>query len=162
MNPEAPPPARSSRYRRVEIWIWVAILAAVLTWRWPLVKGWFYRAADRPAPAASFAWRTDLDAALAESARVGRPVFADFQASWCPPCIAMAHDVWPDPEVGRLLTERYIPVSIDVDRDPQSAARYDIRGIPTILVLDAQGRVLRTAWFVSRGGILDFLRDEDR
>lgn len=157
---ESPPPTWISRVRRFEVWIWVAVLAAVLTWRWPLVKGWVYRASETPPPAASFEWRTDFDAALAESARVGRPVFVDFQATWCPPCIAMAHDVWPDPEVGRLLTERYVPVSVDVDRHPAIADRYAVRGIPTILVLDSQGRVLRTAWFMSRGGIINFLRDD--
>jgi thiol:disulfide interchange protein len=137
------------------------VFVALLVWRWPLLKGWVYRASDRPAPAASFEWRTDLDAALAEARHLGRPVFADFQADWCPPCIAMAHDVWPDPEVGRLLTERYVPLSIDVDRDPDAAARYRIHGIPTILVLDGDGRVLRRASFMSRGGILDFLRRAD-
>lgn len=165
---DSPPPApvatRASRapwYRRVEVLLWIALIATVVGLRYPMLKGWWYRSTDRTPPPASFEWRTDYEAALAEARATGRPVFADFHASWCPPCIAMKHDVWPDPEVGRQLTARYVPLSIDVDEDPRTASRYNVRGIPTILVLDANGSVLREASFMSRGGILKFLDEHD-
>jgi thiol:disulfide interchange protein len=152
---------RPSFLRRHAEWLfWIALFAVLIGYRWPVLKGYVYKATGTTPPGAAFIWRTDLPAALAEAKATGRPVLVDFYADWCPPCIAMKHDVWPDAEVGRALTARYIPVQVDVDRDPAAAARYRIEGIPTVLVLDAEGEVLREAQFLSRGGLLAFLQDE--
>jgi thiol:disulfide interchange protein len=149
-----------SRWRHAERLFWVALFAGVLVLQWPMLKGWVYRTMDTTPPAASFEWRTSLEAALAEAQRHGKPVFVDFHASWCPPCIAMQHDVWPDHAVGQLLTERYVAVAIDVDDDPERASdRYDVRAIPTILVLAPDGRTLRRATYMSRGAMLRFLEE---
>lgn len=149
------PRARRSK----EPWLWAVLILALLFMQWPTIKGTFYRRAGGPPPAAAFEWRTDLDAALAEAGARGVPVLVDFTASWCPPCIAMRHDVWPDAEVGRLVEARVVPVVIDVDRDPRTAERFDVSGIPTILVLDADGRVLQQAGYLPRSGMLRLLRE---
>jgi thiol:disulfide interchange protein len=160
-SPDTPPPPPRSRWRHAERLFWTALFAGLIFLQWPMLKGWVYRTMDEPPPAASFEWRTSLEPALAEAQRDGRPVFVDFHASWCPPCIAMAHDVWPDPAVGRLLTDRYVAVSIDVDDDPEGAAdRYDVRAIPTILVLAPDGRVLRRGTYMSRAGMVRFLEEQ--
>lgn len=136
------------------------VLGAIVFMQWPMLKGAYYKATDAPAPASSVAWRTGgFDAALAESARTGKPVLVDFTASWCPPCKVMKHEVWPDAQVAQAVNDGYVPLLVDVD-DPQNAQvaqRYGIRSIPTILVLDAEGKVLRTGSYMSRGDMLDFL-----
>jgi thiol:disulfide interchange protein len=165
MSPEpASPDNRSTaprrRWRHTERLLWLGLFAVVIVMQWPMLKGWYYRTADAVPPAASFEWGTSLEAGLAQAKRDGRPVFVDFQASWCPPCIAMQHDVWPDARVGRLLTERYVAVTIDVDHDPEGAsARYDVRAIPTILILAPDGQVLERATYMSRGAMVRFLEE---
>jgi thiol:disulfide interchange protein len=144
-------------FERYERPIWTAVLALVLWVQWPMVTGLYYRATGSPAPASTIAWRTDLDAALAEARTAGKPVFVDFTASWCPPCIAMQHDVWPDGRVAGLLHRDYVPLQVDVDRDAATAARYGVEGIPTLLVLDASGRVQRTGTYMSAGALVHWL-----
>jgi thiol:disulfide interchange protein len=163
-TPPSPPGVRAApspgRWRHVERLFWIALFAGVVTMQWPMLKGWMYRTIDAAPPPSSFEWGTSLEEGLAEAQRDGRPVFVDFHASWCPPCIAMQHDVWPDAEVGRLLTGRYVPVSIDVDDDPeQASARYDVRAIPTILVLAPDGRVMQRGTFMTRRAMVRFLED---
>jgi thiol-disulfide isomerase/thioredoxin len=148
------PPRRSK-----EPWLWAALIAGVLLMQWPMLKGTYYRSTGGQPAAPAFQWRTDLDAALAEADRRGLPVLVDFSATWCPPCIAMQHDVWPDAEVGRLIEARVVPVMIDVDRDPRTAERFEVTGVPTILVLDADGRVLQQASYLPRSGMLRLLRE---
>jgi thiol:disulfide interchange protein len=146
------------RSGRASATLWLGLLAFFVYTQWPMLKGWVYRASDRPIPPPAFTWYTSFAAAQTEAQRTGRLIFVDFQASWCPPCIVMSHDVWPDPAVGRLLTTEFVPVSIDVDTDPEgAAARYGVTGIPTMLVLDSGGRTVRRATYMSRNQTLRFL-----
>lgn len=141
---------------RYEKYFWILLFVAVVAIRWPVVKGYYYRLTGSAARASAIPWRTDLQAALAEARQTGRPVLVDFQASWCAPCIAMQHDTWTDPAVARAIAA-YIPVSIDVDRDAAASDRYHVEGIPTILVLDAAGNVVRAAGFLPPSGMIRFL-----
>ena len=144
-------------YARHERWLWIGALLVILVVRWPLVKGYYYKLADVDAPPSTIAWRTDLDAALAEARREGKRVVVDFTADWCPPCIAMKHDVWPDAEVARVVARGYVPVLIDTDRDGVTPERYQVRGIPTVLVLDDTGGVVRSGAPLTASGMVSFL-----
>jgi len=87
-------------------------------------------------------------------------VLVDFSAEWCPPCLAMRHDVWPAPEVGRAVNASYVPLVIDVDRNAPVADRYGVAGIPAVTILDANGRVVRqSAGYLPASGVLRFLSE---
>jgi thiol:disulfide interchange protein len=160
-EPTRPAPGAWRRARawlaRHERWIWIAGVLVVLVVRWPVFKGYYYKWADVPAPATAIEWRTNLDAALAEARQDGKQVVVDFTADWCPPCIAMKHDVWPDVEVARVVASGYVPVLIDTDRDAATTARYGVSGIPTVLVLDATGAVIRNGAPLTASGMVSFL-----
>lgn len=140
--------------------LWAALIGGIAYMQWPMLKGTYYKTTGAEAPASAVAWRTGFDAALAESAKNGKPVLVDFTASWCPPCQTMKHDVWPDAKVASAVNEGYVPVLVDVDnpKNADVAQKYGVRGIPTILVLDARGQVLRTGSYMSRSAMLDFLK----
>jgi thiol:disulfide interchange protein len=160
-----PAPGRLAAVRawagRHEGWLWAAVIAVVLVIQWPVLKGYYYRAANTTPRESSIPWRTDLDAALAEARQTDRKVLVDFMANWCPPCIAMKHDVWPDPGVERAVAAGYVPVMIDIDRDGRTADRYHVRGIPTVLVLNSEGEVLRQGAFFTASRMVRFLADSD-
>lgn len=158
-EPSTDTPATPRGRRRLEPVFWVALFAVVLVVQWPMIKGWYYRATARPVPQSAVAWRTDFEAALAEARREGRLVLVDIGADWCPPCIAMKHEVWSDAEVGRRVEQSYVPLLVDADRDDVVSPRYGVSGIPTVLVLDADGRLIRRASYLPRSGMLRFLDD---
>lgn len=56
-----------------------------------------------------------------------------FQATWCSPCKQLSK-VLAEPEFSTLTV-----TEVDIDSDPAAAAKYGIRGIPTLVVVDDSG-----------------------
>ncbi len=90
----------------------------------------------------------------------GRPVVLNFWATWCPPCRAemptiQAHsELWGDdllvvgievgetpPEVQAFVDDFGLTFPVLLDRDGRVARRYFVQGLPTTVVLDADGVV---------------------
>lgn len=111
----------------------------------------------------SIAWRTSLNEALARAAQSDKPILIDFTASWCPPCQVMKREVWPSPEVVSLVEKGFVPVLLDIDLPENQAVaqKYGVTSIPSIIVVDARGQVLRQAGFMTASEIRAFLDERD-
>ena len=81
------------------------------------------------------AWTTDWDAATKRAAQEEKPLFVAFSAPWCSSCLAMAKDIYPEPEVQDAL-KTWVPVYVDVDKLTRVADRYNVRALPTIVYLN--------------------------
>jgi thiol:disulfide interchange protein len=57
----------------------------------------------------------DLDEGLCYAKKVGKPVFIDFTGYACVNCRKMEDFVWPQPEIYKYLSEKYVVVSLYVD-----------------------------------------------
>jgi thioredoxin 1 len=67
----------------------------------------------------------------AEVLKSDKPVLVDFWAEWCAPCRMMAPAV---EAIAAEYADRAKVGKLNVDENQSSAGRYNIRGIPTLLL----------------------------
>ena len=140
-------------------WFWLFLIAVLVMMQWSSLKELYYQATGSGEPVQTIPWEHDFSHAVELAQEADKPILTVFGASWCPPCRAMKRDVWPDPEVSSAVESRFVPMYVDVDDRSQAdlVSRYGVRSIPTILVLDSNGKVVQERKSMSRSETLDFL-----
>lgn len=61
----------------------------------------------------------------------GKPAIVDFWATWCAPCRALAPVI---DEIANQYNGKVEVFKIDIDANPETPARFGVRGIPTVIL----------------------------
>ena len=114
-------------------------------------------------PAKSGEWLEDFAAAKAKAKETGRPILADFSGSdWCGWCIKLDKEVFSQADFKAYAKDNLVLFLADYpQRTAQAAkvkkqnevlqAQYQIQGFPTVLLLDAEGKVLQQTGYQEGG-----------
>ena len=76
-----------------------------------------------------------------------------FSASWCGPCKSLSKN-FQYVELGDVKL-----IEIDVDEHPQKAAQYNIRGVPTMILVEDGFEVKRQSGVLMADKIEEFIND---
>ncbi len=83
-----------------------------------------------------------FDEALAKAKKENKKLFVDVYTTWCGPCKRMDKYVFSDVEVGKRIAKNYVALKVDFEKSPDKAkvSPYGIKGYPTMLILDGEGK----------------------
>jgi len=84
-----------------------------------------------------------------------KPVLVDFFAEWCGPCKMMSPIL---KEVKDSLGDEVTIIKVDVDKNPQAAAAYQVQGVPTLIVFKNGKPLWRQSGVVPKNGLINILQ----
>jgi uncharacterized protein YyaL (SSP411 family) len=115
------------------------------------------RFSPRPNRAAEIGWRPWGDKAFQEAQVADKPVLLAISAVWCHWCHVMDETSYSDPEVIRLINERYVPIRVDNDERPDVNRRYNMGGWPTTAFLTPDGEIVHGGTYVAPDAMRSYL-----
>ena len=81
----------------------------------------------------------------------GKPVLIDFFATWCGPCKMLAPVL---KDVKDSLGERITILKIDVDRNQELSSKYQVRGVPTMILFQNGKQLWRQSGVLTKDEII--------
>ena len=70
------------------------------------------------------------------------PVLVDFYADWCGPCKMMAPYL---EEVAKKMKGKVKVIKVDVDKNQQASAKYQVQSIPTLILFQKWANKVETS-----------------
>ncbi|MFZ1933118.1 MAG: thioredoxin fold domain-containing protein [Thermoguttaceae bacterium] len=114
-------------------------------------------------------WQTDFAAAKTKAKAENKLMFVDFTGSdWCGWCKKLVAEVFSKDAFKTEAPKKFVLVELDYPRDKKQsdelkkqnrelAAKYKIQGYPTILVMDAEGKVVAKTGY-RQGGPEEYVK----
>jgi thioredoxin 1 len=88
-----------------------------------------------------------------------KPILVDFFATWCGPCKMLSPIL---KEVKDQLGEQISIIKIDVDKNQQVAAQYQVRGVPTMILFQNGKQLWRQSGVVDKNTIVNIVLEKNK
>jgi thioredoxin 1 len=86
-----------------------------------------------------------------------KPVLIDFFATWCGPCKVLGPIL---KEVKDNLGDGISIIKIDVDKNQQIASKYQVRGVPTMILFQEGKQLWRESGVLDKNAIIKVILDK--
>tara|TARA_B100000809_G_scaffold264863_1_gene321928 strand:- start:8674 stop:8967 length:294 start_codon:yes stop_codon:yes gene_type:complete len=83
-----------------------------------------------------------------------KPVLVDFYAEWCGPCKTMSPIL---KDLKDTLGEGVSIIKIDVDKNQSLATKYQVKGVPTLLLFKKGKQIWRQSGVVQKNELVSII-----
>ncbi len=92
-------------------------------------------------PLISLTWQNSYEDAVSQAVEQKKKLFIDFSTPYCSICTAITKTVLQEKDIAKLLQDTYVLLAVDASNNKTEPyktlrARYDIQGVPTIVIVD--------------------------
>lgn len=85
------------------------------------------------------------------------PVLVDFHADWCGPCKMLAPIL---KQVKEEMGDNIKIIKIDVDKNQPLASKYQVRGVPTMLLFKDGKQLWRQSGVIQKNDIIQIIKSK--
>jgi thioredoxin 1 len=89
-------------------------------------------------------------------ASASTPVLVDFWAEWCGPCRQLAPII---DEISEEMEGKLTVYKINIDKNPETPAKYNVRGIPTLIVFKDGKTVATKVGSLPKSALLEWVQN---
>ena len=122
-------------------WLKAGVGVACLVLATFLVTSWMMRGPG-------VAWKPYSEQTLQEAQNLKKPIIIDFYATWCTPCRELEDVTFHDASIVKEAESDFVMVKVDVTKGGNKLherllQEYGVKGVPTIVFLNANGQERR-------------------
>lgn len=99
---------------------------------------------------------------LALAKKTHKKIFVDAYATWCGPCKQLQKITFKDAKAAAYFNENFINLTIDIEKGEgiDLAKHWKIEALPTLLILDENGKIVADhIGYVDGKGLLEFAKE---
>ncbi len=96
------------------------------------------------------------DSFEADVLQAEQPVLLDFWAEWCGPCKMIAPIL---DEIASEYADKICVAKLNIDENPQTPPKFNVRGIPTLLLFKGGAVAAQKVGAVSKSQLAAFLEE---
>lgn len=107
----------------------------------------------------------DYQHVLAIAKASHKKIFVDAYATWCAPCKELQKTTFKDAKAAAYFNKHFINISINVEKGEgiSLAKQWEIEGLPTLLILDGNGKIIAShVGYVNGSGLLEFAKEASK
>lgn len=94
-------------------------------------------------------WNINFARSSADALQGNKPILLEFWASWCEVCKVTDKEVFSNPQIAKIISEKFVPVKVNFDANIAMDKLYGIKNLPTVVFTDSYGsELLRTLGLV--------------
>jgi len=90
-------------------------------------------------------WHDNLQTAYRQAVAQNKPILIVFGAEWCGFCTKLEKQTLKSPEVARYISETFVPVHLDLDKEKRIGEILEVTSLPCTIVVsptaDLLGRI---------------------
>ncbi len=102
---------------------------------------------------------TDLNKAISDAQSQNKSILLIFDQNNCYYCDLLKENTLSNKELISKLNDGYITVIVDINKNPQLAAKYQVFGTPTMIFLDSnQKQIGKIDGYVEANEFLDYIK----